>query len=170
MVYFSYDDYVNPAEKNGVVTPVLQRTRRGAPIPYYMAFPMDDGWETEEENERDFEYMKQMYPERMRRIMEVIEEECDKLEYEGSMMFDEYPDRLMLQQLCDRIYDKVRDVKDVKKEEVYEAMQRRPGDFDRPGRPPRRSRDDWFSDIIQTLLFGEMHRRRCRRNGRCRRW
>lgn len=163
MVYFSCDDYVHPMEKGGAAAPVPCRTKRGAPIPYYMAFPIDDGWEAEEENERDFEYMRQMYPARMQRIMEVIGEECDKLEYEGSMMFDEYPDRLMLSQLCNKIYDKVRDVK---MEEVYEAMQRRP----ERGRPPRRNQDDWFSDIIQTLLFDEMHRRRCRhRSGRCRR-
>lgn len=166
MVYFSCNDYRYPMGKDGKPLQSPMRTRRGAPIPYFMAFPMNDGWETEEENQRDFELMKRMYPEKMRRIMNTIDEECDKLEYEGSMMFDEHPDRLMLSQLCGRICDKVRDV--VNMEEVYEAMQRRP---DRPERPSHGNQGDWLSDIVQVLLFDEMHRRRCRhRNGRCRRW
>lgn len=177
MVYFSYDDYVRPMENGQVQGPFPARTRRGAPVPYYIAFPMNDGLETEEENQRDFEYMKQMYPEKIQRIMSVIEDECDKLEYEGSMMFDEHPDRLMLSKLCSKIYDRVRDVEI---EEVYEAMQRRPG-RPGPGRPPgpgmppppppKPDRGNWISDTIQALLFDEMHRRRCRfRNGRCRRF
>lgn len=162
MVYFSYDDYVHPMERGQMQTQIPPKTMRGAPVPYYMAFPMSDGLETEEENQRDFEYMRQMYPKRMQRIMDVIEDECDKLEYEGSMMFDEYPDRMMLMRLCNKVYDQVRDVE---MEEVYEAMQRR------PGRPPGSNRDNWLFDVIQALLFDEMHRRRSRhRSGRRHRW
>ncbi len=40
--------------------------------------------------------------------MDVIEDECDKMEYEGSLMFDEYPDRLMLEQVTERIYQTVK--------------------------------------------------------------
>lgn len=42
----------------------------------------------------------------IRKVQELVEEECDKMEYEGSLMFDEYPDRLMLRQICKRIRDK----------------------------------------------------------------
>lgn len=174
MVYFSYDPNaaeINPTQADRIM-PSPVRTKRGAPIPYYMAFPINDGLETEEENQRDFEYIRQLYPEKMSRILSVIEEECDKLEYEGSMMFDEHPDRLMLAKLCNTIYDKVNDVE---MEEVYETMQRRPNRPPRHGMtpppPPRPNRGNWLNDAVQALLYDEMYRRRCRyRNGRCRRW
>lgn len=161
MVYFSYDDYVHPMERGQWSAQFPQKTLRGAPIPYYMAFPMNDGWDTEEENQRDYERLKQMYPKRMQRIMEVIEEECDKLEYDGSMMFDEYPDPLSLMTLCDNIQQQIQDVD---MEEVYEAMQRRPGT---PPPPPNGNQDNWVSDIVKVLLFDEMHRRRSRRRSNC---
>ncbi|MBP3542643.1 MAG: hypothetical protein J6J86_00275 [Lachnospiraceae bacterium] len=159
-------------------------------MPYFMAYPMMDGMDAEEKNQRDYEYMRQMYPKRLQRIKDIIEDECDKLEYEGSMMFDEYPDRLSLLQLCKKIEEQAQGLD---MQEVYEAMQRRPG-ADRPpqwrpehdrepewghGRPPHHRpphhrpprQDNWLGDIIQGLLFDEVHRRRCRyRNGRCRRW
>ena len=191
MVYFSYNDYVHPMENEKMPANFPVMTKRGAPVPYYMAFPVNDGWEAEEENQRDYEYIRQLYPEKMQHIMSVIEDECDKLEYEGSMMFDEYPDRLMLSRLCNKIYDRVQG-QEVEMEEVYEAMQRRPPrpgmsgpgmpppppprpGMPGPGMPPPPPRpgqgNNWLSDAIQALLFDEMYRRRCRyRNGKCRRW
>ncbi len=176
MVYFSYNDYVHPMENEKMPANLPVMTKRGAPVPYYMAFPVNDGWEAEEENQRDYEYIRQLYPEKMQHIMSVIEDECDKLEYEGSMMFDEYPDRLMLSRLCNKIYDRVQG-QEVEMEEVYEAMQRRPPrpGMPGPGMPPPPPRpgqgNNWLSDAIQALLFDEMYRRRCRyRNGKCRRW
>ena len=42
--------------------------------------------------EQDVEYMKQSFPSILKRIQTLVEDECDRLEYEGSIMFDEYPD------------------------------------------------------------------------------
>lgn len=143
-----------------------EKTKRGAPMPYFMAYPLMDGMDAEDKNQRDYEYMKQLYPKRLQKIKSMIEEECDKLEYEGSMMFDEYPDRLSLLQLCKRIEQQAQELG---MQEIYETMQRRP--VPPPGRPTPPSQDNWLEDIIQGLLFDELHRRRCRyRNGRCRRW
>ena len=41
------------------------------------------------EYERDMERMKQMYPDKAKKVQRYVEDECDKMEYEGSMMFDE---------------------------------------------------------------------------------
>ena len=49
--------------------------------------------------------IKDLYPKEVRTIQAMVEEECDKMEYEGSLMFDEYPDKLMLRQIVNRIYD-----------------------------------------------------------------
>ena len=50
-------------------------------------------WELEADNT----YLKYLYPKITRQISEFVEEECDKMEYEGSLMFDVFPDKVALQ-------------------------------------------------------------------------
>lgn len=76
-----------------------------AKMPFYMAYPMQTVYMEEMEYARDLEKLKEMYPKEVRSIQEMVEDECDKMEYEGSLMFDEYPDRVMLNQVVKRIYD-----------------------------------------------------------------
>lgn len=61
----------------------------------------------ERELEEDREYLMQMYPAKARLIMVMVEDECDRLEYEGSPMFAMYPDRESILGIARRIYDKV---------------------------------------------------------------
>ena len=138
----------------------------GYKIPFYMAYPMQDVYLSEIEYERDRERLKEMYPKEAKRIQRVVEEECDKMEYEGSLMFDEYPDRVMVQKLCDDIYNKVYD-NTTAEVETEQYKDRRPGGGYPPPPPPRRDRGG--RDLIEILLFDEMFRRRCRHN-RCRRF
>lgn len=140
----------------------------GYKIPFYMAYPMQDVYLSEIEYERDRERLKEMYPREAKRIQKVVEEECDKMEYDGSLMFDEYPDRVMVQKLCDDIYKKV--YEDQKAEvETEQYRDRRPGGGNPPPPPPPRRRDQGGRDLIEILLFDEMFRRRCRHH-RCRRF
>lgn len=116
----------------------LYRTadRENQKMPFYMTYPMQNVFLEEAEYERDMERMKRMYPQEVRSIQEYVEEECDKLEYEGSMMFDEYPDRLMLRRICSNIYQKVTGPVDYEAEQ-YESMEAEELRMVRPGRPPQ---------------------------------
>jgi len=118
-------------------------------MPFYMTYPMQNLYLTEMEYEKDMERMKELYPREVKRIQDMVDEECDKMEYEGSLMFDEYPDRMMLGQITDRIADRMREA-DGKN---LEASQRR----------------DDLRNLIGVLLNHEMYRRRCRHR-RCNRW
>lgn len=140
----------------------------GYKIPFYMAYPMQDVYLSEIEYERDRERLKEMYPKEAKRIQRVVEEECDKMEYDGSLMFDEYPDRVMVQKLCDNIYNKVYD-NTTAEVETEQYKDRRPGGGFPPPPPPPPRRDRGGRDLIEILLFDEMFRRRCRHN-RCRRF
>lgn len=140
----------------------------GYKIPFYMAYPMQDVYLSEIEYERDRERLKEMYPKEAKRIQRVVEEECDKMEYDGSLMFDEYPDRVMVQKLCDDIYNKVYD-NTTAELETEQYRDRRPGGGFPPPPPPPPRRDRGGRDLIEILLFDEMFRRRCRHN-RCRRF
>lgn len=140
----------------------------GYKIPFYMAYPMQDVYLSEIEYERDRERLKEMYPKEAKCIQRVVEEECDKMEYDGSLMFDEYPDRVMVQKLCDDIYNKVYD-NTTAEVETEQYKDRRPGGGFPPPPPPPPRRDRGGRDLIEILLFDEMFRRRCRHN-RCRRF
>lgn len=77
-------------------------------LPYYMAYPMPLAYDDERVERMDLEYMKSLYPALAKRILPYIEEECDRMEYGNSVIYDEYPDRLQLQLMCGRIYENVR--------------------------------------------------------------
>ena len=132
-------------------------------LPFYMVYPMQNVYLTEMDYEKDKDRMKELYPKEARKIQQIVEEECDKMEYDGSLMFDEYPDRVMLKKLCDEIYDRG-DPMDAAEMETEETRRRRPEMY-----PPPSHRRRPGMDLVQVLLFDEMFRRRCRHN-RCRRW
>ena len=113
--------------------------------------------------ERDLRRMQAMYPETARILLPYVEEACDELEYEGSMMYDERPDYETVLRIRDKVLEKVKGefepMEPPERDEML-TMQYRPG-------PPRRRRGNWPGDFVQMMLLEEMHRRRCRS---CRRW
>lgn len=135
-------------------------------LPYYMMYPTPFLFDDDKTEERDYEYLKSMYPDMAKRILPYVEEECDRMEYDNSMMFDEYPDKLQLRLMGRRIYDKVTDGEKPDEETVEEpqisemALRMR-----ERRRPPRQ---DIIRDMVELLLYQELMRRRCnhRRCGR----
>lgn len=144
-------------------------------IPYSLMYPYPDLYMSEMETERDLQYLQQMYPADAKRMQKKVEEELDKLEYEGSMMYDEYPDRVSMLLICDRIEKalaredaerQAREEADMETDEDMNAMDMR--------RRGRGDRDDFHFDrgrrnLLEVLLFNEMHKRRCKRR-QCRRF
>ena len=53
--------------------------------------------------EEDWLYMQQLYPNTARKLVYYIEDAADRLEYENSMMFDNYPDRIGWSRLSKRL-------------------------------------------------------------------
>lgn len=99
----------------------------GVKMPFYMSYPMQNLYLTEMEYEKDMDRMKELYPKEVAGILEAVEEECDKMEYEGSLMFDEYPDRLMTERIVEKIYRKVSDGKTSMTAEEYAGRMSPPG-------------------------------------------
>ena len=122
-------------------------------IPYYMAYPMPLQYDDERIERRDFEYMKSLYPGMARKILPYVEEECDRMEYDGSFMFDEYPDQLQIRRISRRIYDKLD-----KKEYQDDLMMQETGG------------QNWMEDFVTMMLLNEMFHRRCRRRDRRCNW
>lgn len=76
-------------------------------LPYYMTYPMPFEYDDERKERRDLEYMRSMYPEEVKKLLPFVERECDRMEYEGSMIYDEYPDILGIRMMCRRICEKI---------------------------------------------------------------
>lgn len=81
---------------------------------------------------QDMEYLQQLYPNDVKRYRRRIAEILDKTDYEGSMIYDEYPDRCSLQALAGAM----RKILEREEEKAPEE------------------------NIIQVLLFNEIYMRR----------
>lgn len=97
------------------------------------------------EDEADTRRLREMYPLMARRLQPYVEEVCGRLEYPGSMMYDEYPDRLSLLARAKEVWENARKGEDF-------------GDD-----PP-----EWeqLRDLIGVLLLQEMLRRRKKNRNR----
>ena len=114
-------------------------------LPFYMAYPLPMYYQQEDSVTRDLEYLQQMYPAEAKKYQKIIDETLDRIDYEGSMIYDEYPDKWQIYRLTQTVTDKIR--KSGEGEPVAE---------------------DWnkTAEFIQILLCYEIYRRRhSNRNG-----
>lgn len=141
-------------------------------MPYYMAYPMPLQYDDERMERRDLEYMKSMYPDVAKRLLPYVEDECDRMEYEGSMMYDEYPDQLQLRLMCKRVHDRVKDRDDMQMPDMaedsmvsdsrrHERMMRE-NDMQNPGMPDGSEPDETMQELLEIQQYGM--RKRPRRN------
>lgn len=103
-------------------------------LPYYMVYPIPLAFGDERVERLDFAYLKSLYPAYAKQLLPLVEEECERLEYEGSMIYDEYPDRLQLRLLCRRVSDRAQGM-EIQTEQKEE--------------------------LIQVLVYQELYRKRC---------
>jgi hypothetical protein len=149
--------YVNYAPYQGIPNMYLPNTNAynvpmGIPL-----FPLY-GYDNSADLDHDVEYMKQLYPRTAKAIQKEIDNECDQMEYDGSMMFDEYPDKEYLDKLIDRVYDRIKQIDEEPQVEMNSLY----------FYPPRRNQN-YLRDIVSLLLLSEIFNRRRRHRGR-KRW
>lgn len=125
---------------------------------------------------RDLEYLQQMYPAEAKKYQKIIAEVLDKIDYEGSMIYDEYPDKWQIYRLTQLIVDKIR-----KQQETDQAaamgdisdggMNYEMGNNSNPGMENNSVKAsvmdwDWITEFIQVLLSYEIYKKRhTNRNG-----
>ena len=68
----------------------------------------------------------------------------DKLYYEGSMIYDEYPDRWHMYRLSQEIMERLR----------------KQNERENPGTEIPKEKQEWMSDMVQIVLFYEVYKRR----------
>ena len=119
--------------------------RDGQRLPFYIAYPFSENLREQEAEEQDFEGLLDLYPANVRKLWPKVEELCDKMEYDGSMMYDECPDKYKVRRMAEELCADA-----AEEEEDLRAQSGR-----RRGNP--------LEDMVQMLLVHEMYRRRCRR-------
>lgn len=92
---------------------------------------------------RDLEYLQEMYPAEAKKYRKVIADVLDRLDYEGSMIYDEYPDRWQIYRLTQIIVDRIKD--QAAGETAEDA---------------KRVVPEGIEDLVQVLLCGEIYKRR----------
>lgn len=96
---------------------------------------------------RDLEYLQEMYPEEAKKYRKVIAEVLDRMDYEGSMIYDEYPDRWQIYRLTQIIVERIKEQTAPETTENAESLA-------------------GMKELVQVLLCGEIYRRRhSNRNG-----
>lgn len=96
---------------------------------------------------RDLEYLQEMYPAEAKKYQKVIVDVLDRLDYEGSMIYDEYPDKWQIYRLTQIIVDRIKEAVSAEKGGNAENSA-------------------GIEELVQVLLCGEIYRRRhSNRNG-----
>ena len=51
----------------------------------------------------DLDYLMSMYPSGVKMIQQYVSEACDRMEYQNSPIYDQYPEEIMIDRMCDSI-------------------------------------------------------------------
>ncbi|WP_058485579.1 hypothetical protein [Defluviitalea phaphyphila] len=104
-------------------------------------------------NERDLEHIKKMHSDLNKKIQRHIECECDRMDYEGSPIYDEYLDNNIIEQIVDRVYERiVNEMPEILEEE----------DMDRQRIPRSRLVRSLAGALLLTEIYGRRQKYRRR--------
>lgn len=109
-------------------------------------------------DEMDMAGMLKHYPIVCKDIYKYVKEACDKLEHNGSLMYDEIPDKETILRLVDKIYDAMVDANQVDKQDLARRIAL-----------PRGYYGSMYKDMITVILVNEIYGNRRRRHRRRRR-
>ena len=114
------------------------------PLPFFMTYPGYADVAQEKTLLRDLEYLQQTYPAEVKRYQRKIADILDKFDYEGSMIYDEYPDKYSLQRLAGSVIQILK-----------QENQKLPEEEHLPD-----EKWEWLADMILVLLCHEVYKRR----------
>lgn len=72
--------------------------------------------------EQDYDRLRSLSPASLRPVYNEIEDVCDRLEYEGSFLYDEAPDKTTLLALTDRIHQNMEEQESSCEKELIQAL------------------------------------------------
>lgn len=115
-------------------------------LPFYMSWPLPLFYEEEDAAMQDLEYFQEMYPQEAKRYQQKVSRLLDRFDYDGSAIYDEYPDRLTLFKMSGNIMETI-----VREEE-------------NDGGELNAAAEPQMAELIQVLVYHEIFKRRRRRD------
>lgn len=115
-------------------------------LPFYMAYPLPVYYQEEDTVTRDLEYLQQMYPAEAKRYQKIIADILNQVDYEGSVIYDEYPDKWQLYRLSQIVMDKLKRNKEAEGE--LAASDQEKGNWEQ------------IEEFVQVLLYYEIYKKR----------
>ncbi len=122
-------------------------------LPFYMTYPEITNRYSERDRDvmRDLEYLQQLYPLEVKFFQKRVGEILDRMDYEGSIIYDEYPDRLGLERLLESIWTIIRKEEQEGESDISDSAETW----------------EWIKALLFVLLNNEIYKRR---NGNRRRF
>ncbi len=111
-------------------------------LPFYMIYPLPLYSQEEDRMMRDLEYMQQLYPADAKRYQKRIASVLDTIDYDGSLIYDEYPCRWQMYRLA---------------QSVIAVLKREAQDSGEEISPEKWA---WIEEMVQILLYYEIYKRR----------
>lgn len=115
-------------------------------LPFYMTYPYLYAGDDQTRRMQDLEYLQQLYPQEARKIQRKVLMHIEPIDYNGSFLYDEYPDQLMMYRVVAGILNEMK--KDAQK----------------AGEDWRPEKELWMQDMIKLVLYMEVFKRRCKKN------
>lgn len=94
--------------------------------------------------EDDRKLMESYYPQKAALLQALVTDACDRLDYEGSFIYDEYPDRWNIERNCRDICRQAEEIQEL------HAME-------------KKGEDELLGEFVGSLFCQEIYQRRCRR-------
>ena len=150
---------------------------REKPTPFYLSYPLP--YDTEEAVGREWEILKSWYSDEVLQMQEAVERACDELDYEGSWIYDEYPDRGRMEREQLKIQKRLLLRQEERNPLSQESGKGQGGLPQKNGQRGILQEDEvsvetaarekrGIGELLQVLWYNEVFRRRCRRR-KCRR-
>ena len=116
-------------------------------VPFYMAYPLPVNYQDEQEMVRDMEYLQSQHSMEIRQLRKHIADTINIMDSEGSMIYDEYPDRFSMERQSKMISENLKKTYEDDESCAFHKM----------------LFWDGFEDIVRLLVYDEILKRRHRR-------
>lgn len=153
---------------------------------YYSAFPFYMGYQgygqwaqpgmvPEDRILEDLEYLQQMYPTYARKYQSAVSSIVDKMDYDGSFLYDQYPDKLTIQRMVESVMviikaNEKEPVRETKAEKTMQDIMEQSRLDDNltdqalTENAPWREKEPWIRELVTVLMYYEILMRRRRKN------
>lgn len=147
---------------------------------YYSAFPFYMGYQgygqwaqpgivSEDRILEDLEYLQQMYPTYARKYQNTIGSVVDKMDYDGSFIYDQYPDKLTIQRMVESVVAIIRTNEETASGDQEQGAQPNVAGSDMTDRAlteqaPWREKEPWIRELVTVLTYYEILARRRKKN------